>query len=231
MKLWSLFLALPSLALAADTTLAERQSDSVQCTAITANIDPLSSSCAVSTTDCLQESSQGFGTIPAIQSLICPPTSGRRENVYDVLVGCTSQEYADLVYSALCGKTAVNGTSFDCTDAILQLNDGKAAKLACCSSEGGSSGYGSGSVCASELRKLSRDLGCCTATVVMQFFFAETAGCPVEGGLDQLLEENGVDRPDICDFPLYEEGDGAPGSGSAWLLPLLTLVACVLISV
>ena len=184
-----------------------------QCAAVTSNFDRIGTECEKNTTGCITESSgTGIGTVPAIQQLICPPTKSIRENIYDVLVGCTSQRNADEIYAGLCGSTtADDGTDLACTDAIVRVNDGFAAKEACCDgTDSGDPDFGPGSRCAGELRRLANDLGCCTATVVLQFFFRRRA---VNGttGLDALLQANGVERPELCDYPLYM---GVSGEGS-----------------
>ena len=215
-------LALFSLGLAEPGRELPKRQTEEQCNVITANIRPLQASCRESTTACLTSTSQGFGTIPAIQSFICPPTKGVRENVYDVLVSCESQSYADQVYAGLCGSTASPaGPVLRCTDAILEANNGSAAKDACCGD--GDSGSGSGSRCASELRRLADDLGCCTATIILRFFF-ENCGA---GKLDVLLQENAVAQPQLCDYPLYTEAAGSVFSSSLACL-LLALASGVL---
>ena len=176
----------------------EKPEERSECTVITANVDQLRPMCADDIKTCLTATSMGFSTISAIQRIICPPSRGQRENIYDVLVSCTSQEEADLVFSGLCGNTTSpeKGVLL-CTEAMLKINDGSAAKSACCSAGSGSGG--SGSQCASELRQLSSDLGCCTPTIVVQYFFENCAA----GGIDVLLRNNGVERPQLCDYPVY----------------------------
>ena len=195
----------------------EKPEERSECTVITANVDQLRPMCADDIKTCLTATSMGFGTISAIQRIICPPSRGQRENIYDVLVSCTSQEEADLVFSGLCGNTTSpeKGVLL-CTEAMLEINDGSAAKSACCSAGSGSGG--SGSQCANELRQLSSDLGCCTPTIVMQYFFENCAA----GGIDVVLRNNGVERPQLCDYPVYVGNSSAARSAS---MPTFILLA------
>ena len=228
MSRWVVILALLSLALAEDVGLSKRQT-AQQCTAITSNIDRVGTECEKNTTGCITEStSDGIGTVPAIQQFICPPTKSIRENIYDFLVACTSQSNADEVYAGLCGSTtADDGKDLACTDAIVRVNDGFTAKEVCCDggTDSGGTDFGSGSRCASELRGLADDLGCCTATVVLQFFFRR---CAVNGttGLDALLQANGVERPELCDYPLYMGSGGTFVSATLSTTILLVIANC-----
>ena len=165
------------------------------CAAITANIGSLD--CSESTVECLEETT-GFGTVSAIQQFICPPTKEVRETIYDNLVSCEGQTYADQVYAGICGNTTIAGDQVPCTAAIPTVNNGTSAKEACC-------GSGNGSQCASELQQLSSDLGCCTATIVFQIFLQE---CENGQGLAALFQANEVTPPPLCDYPLYEPGSG-----------------------
>ena len=207
--------------------LVKRQTDQ-QCLAVTSNIGRISGECEKSTTACITESTgDGIGTVPFIQDLICPPTKIVRENIYNVLVGCTSQANADIVYAGLCGSTSVNDTELACTDAIVRLNDGTAAKGVCCG--GARTQFGSGSQCAGELVGLAEDVGCCTRSVVLQYFFRS---CQVDGGgsgLDALLQANGLELPPLCNYTIYEPAGGAAGVSASFMTSfLLVLVAFAL---
>jgi hypothetical protein len=199
-RLVLLVFGLCAVATAAEDDAFKRQFGD-PCAAITANIGNLD--CSESTVECLESATAtGLGSVAAIQQLICPATELVRTNIYDVLVSCEGQVYADTVYAGLCGSTTIAGDPVICTDAILSVNNGTSAKQACC-------GLGNASQCASELQQLSADLGCCTATIVLQLFLAE---CEDGQGLPALFQANGVTPPPLCDYPLYEPGSG-DGSG------------------
>ena len=183
-----------------------------ECDAITLNIQPLLGSCGTDLRTCLDASK--FGAVSFIQAAICPVTKSVRENIYDILVACEGQAYADLVYAGVCGNTTLsNGDVVLCTDAILSVNDGSAAKAACCSD---SSGSGSGkSNCASELQRLADDLGCCTATILFQFYLMEC-----EGRLAGVFLANSVDQPPLCNYTVHA-GTPIPAASGATVIALL----------
>ena len=193
MRFFLYMFGLYAVAVASIDTVAKRQS-SEQCLAITANISPVLMECMESVDKCLTSDVMGFGQIEAIQSFICPPTKAVRNNIYNVVVGCTDQEYADLLWSGICGSTnQSNGDVVLCTDAALLVNNGSAAKAACCNVD-------SGPQCANELRQFSSDVGCCTATVIFDAYFDE---CENGAGLDAMFLANNVSVPSLCDYPLY----------------------------
>ena len=204
--------------------LVKRQTEQ-KCSTVTLNIDRIAAECEKSTTACLTESQNSIGTVSFIQGLICPPTKLARELFYDVLVGCTSQSNADIVYAGLCGNVTMDdGEMRPCTNAVLRLNDGSAAKTACC--EGTETEFGSGSQCASELRRLTEDVGCCTAAAPLHYFFLS---CKVDGntGLDALLGATGVGRPELCNYTLYEPGGADRVSGSLATYPIIGLLVAL----
>ena len=223
-----LVLGLCAAAIAEQGALDRRQ-ESVQCEAITANIGPLLAACATSTVACLSASTAGIGNIVAIQELICPPTKSVRDNIYNTLVDCRSQDFADLIYASVCGSTTLeSGETLLCTDAILTINDGSAAKEACC----GDGSTGPVSQCADGLRNLTRDVGCCTASLMLQTFLQS---CETDDGLGltALFDANQVDIPSLCDFPLYTEGSSSPpgSTPNAWFSLFLYSVVLMWITV
>ena len=212
-----LFLCLFGLyaALAVGDVGSEGRQSAEQCLAVTLNLGPVLERCSVSVVQCLTANVMGFGEIESIQELICPPTEARRNNIYDVLVGCTSQENADLVYSGICGSTELaDGEVVLCTDAALQVNNGSAAKADCCSEP-----EASGTQCADELSKLVKDIGCCTGTVIFDAFFEE---CEEGAGIEALFQANNVTLPQLCDYPLYSP-DSSPANSSSFMIIALSI--------
>lgn len=223
MQCWMVVLSLFLSAAVATTKGRERrQPDDNACFPVTSNIDNIQKLCRVNTTSCLLSESKGFGTIPAIQQLVCLPTKSNRDVIYNTLVGCESQTYADLVYSGLCGNiTDTDGATTDtlCTDAILRYNNGAAAKSACCGTDAAEEEAGSSSNCQTELIRLTADLRCCTATIILQFFFED---CD-DNSLDGVLQKYNVTRPDLCTYPLYESSVGARVTLTPSLISIILL--------
>ena len=226
MRLVLLVLGLCSAAFAGEGENYKRQ-ESLQCRAISNNIGPLLGPCAQSTKQCLST-----GDIDSVQDLICPPTKVKRETIYDVLVECQGQNYTDIVYAGICGSTTgADGEEVQCSEAILTINDGSAAKEACCGAgevEAVLVDVGSGSQCAEELRKLTSDVGCCTATIVFQFFFQE---CTEDRGLPGLLAAAQIDQPPLCTFPLYTGEDSALATGAGIIILAFTVVSSLFVLV
>lgn len=193
-----------------------KRQESEECAAITANLGPILEPCKRSTRECLASTSGGFGTISFIQQLICPAEKSVRENIYDVLVDCRGQDYADLIYAGICGSmTTVNDTDVNCIDAILSINDGSSAKEACCQNSSDSE-----SQCASALQRFSDDLDCCTATIAFQFYFQDC------GGLAALFQANQVELPPLCNYTIYSGSGSLAATGS-----VATLIAVFVLSV
>lgn len=177
-------------------TSIKRQSE---CDIVESNIAKILGPCSSSTRECLTTDATDVGGVDSIYKLLCPPTKGQVV-LYDLIEGCRGKDYVDLSFSGVCGNTTlVNGTEIKCTDAILSVNDGSAAKNACCGEEANVDG--SGSRCASELKRLSSDLGCCTGTIVFTIYLAAMEGC--EGGLPGLFQAHQVDVPPLCKYTLY----------------------------
>ena len=175
--------------------LRQRQNEDSVCKAISDNIDPILGPCRESARECLE--APDIGSIGQIQELIC---SVRAENLRSALERCEGRVYADQVHGGVCGN---KNSSTSCVDAILTVNEGQEAKAACCGSASGS-----GDTCGRELKRLSRDVGCCTGTAVFQFFFAECGG-----GLDELFRGNELEVPPLCEPVLI---GGAGLSSTPW---------------
>lgn len=186
--------ALSSVAATTGQPAGTRQS-AAECAIVESNIGKILGPCRRSTRECLQSSSTDVGGVDSIYNLLCPPTKGQVV-LYDLIEGCKGKEYAELAFSGVCGTTIANGTEMKCTDAIFSVNDGSAAKNACCNQD--SNADGSGSRCASELKRLSSDLGCCTGTIVFTIYLEEC-----DGGLPGVFQANQVDVPPLCNYTVY----------------------------
>lgn len=203
-----------ALSVAATTGQPAGTRQSAECAIVESNIGKILGPCRRSARECLQSSSTDVGGVDAIYNLLCPPTKGQVV-LYDLIEGCKGKEYAELAFSGVCGTTIANGTGMKCTDAILSVNDGSAAKNACCSQD--SNVDGSGSRCASELKRLSSDLGCCTGTIVFTIYLEEC-----EGGLPGVFQANQVDVPPLCNYTMY--------SGAASLSLVTSIAAAVIVT-
>lgn len=204
-----------SVAATAGEPVVKRQAE---CAVVESNIGKILGPCRSSTRECLQSSTTDVGGIDGLYNLLCPPTKGQTV-LYDLIAGCRGKDYADLAFSGLCGSTTlVDGTEMKCTDAILAVNDGSAAKESCCSQD--ASADGSGSSCARELKQLSSDLGCCTGTIVFNIYLQE---CEGGHGLPGLFQNNQVDIPGLCNYTMY--------SGSASRSLVTSIAAAVIVTV
>ena len=186
---------------APETVTAASQED---CQAIAVNIDPIVMPCRVSARQCLEAPT--IGSINDIMTLICNP---RAKNLRVTLVECRGLTYADQVYGGVCGN--IDNSTTSCVNAVLKINDGEAAKARCCTSSAGS---GSAENCSYELEQMSRELGCCTATIVPQLFFSD---CQT-GQLNELLTARGLPVPETCEHVFTGVVGGARLNSGPWLV-------------